>query len=73
MATIRKRKGRYHVQIRRNGYQTVTKTLTSITTAHKWASAVESDMERRIHVPAPDQTTVTKLLKRCEMQILPNL
>ena len=72
MATIRKRNGRYHVQVRKNGYQTVTKTFTSVTTARKWASGVESDMERRLHVVVPDQTTVRELLKRYEKQILPN-
>ncbi len=58
MATIRKRNGRYHVQIRKNGYPTLTKTFNSITIARKWVSGIESDMERRLHVALPDPTRV---------------
>ncbi len=47
MATIRKRSGGYNVQIRKQGYSTITKTFSSITTARKWAAGVEADMERR--------------------------
>ena len=36
------------------------------------ANSVEADMERRIHVEVPDQTTVGELLKRYERQILPS-
>jgi hypothetical protein len=46
MASIRRRNGRYHVQIRKNGYQTLTHTLSSLSLARKWAAGVEADMER---------------------------
>ena len=64
MATIRKRGSRYNVQIRKEGYPSITKTFTRISVAKKWAAGVEADMERRIHVEVPDQTTVGELLKR---------
>ena len=64
MATIRKRGSRYNVQIRKEGYPSITKTFASISVAKKWAKGVEADMERRIHVEVPDQTTVGELLKR---------
>ena len=71
MATIRKRGSRYNVQIRKEGYPSITKTFTSISVAKKWAKGVEADMERGIHVEVPDQTTVGELLKRYQKQILP--
>ena len=64
MATIRKRGSRYNVQIRKEGYPSITKTFTRISVAKKWASSIEADMERRIHVEVPDQTTVGELLQR---------
>ena len=53
MATIRKRGSRYNVQIRKEGYPSITKTFTRISVAKKWASSIEADMERRIHAEAP--------------------
>ena len=72
MATIRKRGSRYNVQIRKEGYPSITKTFTRISVAKKWASSIEADMERRIHVEAPVQTTVGELLKRYQRQISPS-
>ena len=72
MATIRKRGSRYNVQIRKEGYPSITKTFTRISVAKKWAAGVEADMERRIHVEVPDQTTVGELLKRYKREILPS-
>ena len=48
MASIRRRNSRYHVQIRKNGYQTLTHTLSSLSLARKWAAGVEADMEPRV-------------------------
>jgi integrase len=39
MATIRRRSGGYNVQIRKQGYSSITKTFSSITTARKWATS----------------------------------
>jgi len=71
MATIRKRKGRYNIQIRKQGYPSITKTFSSIAVARKWAAGVEADMERRLHVVIPDHTTVGNLLERYIREILP--
>jgi integrase len=71
MATIRKRSGKYHAQIRKTGYQTLTKTFSSLTTAKRWASTTEADMERNLHVVIPDNTTVGELLDRYEKEISP--
>ena len=49
MATIRRRSGGYNVQIRKQGYSTITKTFSSLTTARKWAAGAEADMERRLY------------------------
>ena len=72
MATIRKRGSRYNVQIRKEGYPSITKTFTRISVAKKWASSIEADMEKRIHVEVPDQTTVSELLKRYQRQVSPS-
>ena len=72
MATIRKRGSRYNVQIRKEGYPSITKTFTHISVAKKWASSIEADMERRIHVEVPNQTTVGELLQRYQKQISPS-
>ena len=71
MATIRKRKGRYNIQIRKQGYPSITKTFSRIAVARKWAAGVEADMERRLHVVIPDHTTVGNLLERYIREILP--
>ncbi len=71
MATIRKRSGKYHAQIRKTGYQTLTKTFSSLTTAKRWASTTEADMERNLHVVIPDNTTVGELLDRYEEEVSP--
>ena len=72
MATIRKRGRRYNVQIRKEGYPSITKTFTHRSVAKKWASSIEADMERHLYTEAPDQTTVEELLKRYQRQILPS-
>jgi integrase len=71
MATIRKRGSRYNVQIRKEGYPSITKTFTSISVARKWVTGIEADMERHLYVEVPNHTTVKELLKRYERQILP--
>jgi hypothetical protein len=47
MATIRKRGGRYNVQIRKLGYRSITKTFTHIAVARKWAA---SEMARMFNL-----------------------
>ena len=71
MATIRKRSGKYHAQIRKTGYQTLTKTFSSLITAKRWASTTEADMERNLHVVIPDKTLLRELLNRYEEDVSP--
>jgi integrase len=72
MATIRKRGSRYNVQIRKEGYPSITKTFTRISIARKWANSIEADMERHLYIAVPDQTTVEELLQRYQRQISPS-
>ena len=71
MASIRRRNGRYHVQIRKNGYPSVTKTFIHLKTAKKWASGVEADMERHRYCPIPETILLGGLLTRYETEVLP--
>ena len=69
MASIRKFRGKFNVQIRRQGYPSISRTFANLTTAKRWASATEADMERNLHVVIPDNTTVGELLGRYEEEI----
>ena len=48
MAYIRKRLGKYQVEIKRKGYPSVNKTFTDLKDARKFARTVESQMERNV-------------------------
>ena len=71
MASIRKRGRGYHVQIRKNGYQTLTNTLSSLSLARKWAAGVEADMERHLYIEVSESITLLSLLKRYENEVIP--
>ena len=71
MASIRNRGGRYHAQVRKSGYPPLTKTFSSLTTAKRWASVTEADMERHLHVVIPDKTLLKELLDRYEKEVSP--
>ena len=71
MASIRRRKGRYQVQVRRKGFEPVSKTFTTRTAAKKWVQVTEADMERRTYAPAPS-ISVCEILKRYEREVLPS-
>ena len=47
MATIRKRKGKWQVQIRKKGYPNISKSFFEKSTASKYAKDVELQMERQ--------------------------
>jgi len=70
MASIRKRDGQYHAQVRRKGYTSVTKTFSTKSLATKWVKAVETDMERGEFKPRVDMT-VGELVTRFENQVVP--
>jgi len=73
MATIRRRSGEYSAQICKQGYSTITKTFSSITTARRWAAGIEADMERPIHIEVSEaqRTTLLHLLTRYENEVIP--
>ena len=71
MASIRKRGRGYHVQIRKNGYQTVTNTLSSLSVARKWAAGVEADMERHLYIEVSESITLLSLLNRYQDEVIP--
>jgi integrase len=71
MASIRKFRGKFNVQIRRQGYPSISRTFANLTTAKRWASTTEADMERNLHVVTPDNTTIGELLDRYEEEVSP--
>lgn len=74
MPTIRKKgEGQYHVQIRKRGYPTQTKTFTKEADAKRWATIIESEMERGMFVSRSEAeaTLVKEVLQRYATEILP--
>ena len=74
MPTIRKKgEGQYHVQIRKRGYPTQTKTFTKEADARRWATIIESEMERGVFVSRTEAeaTLVKDVLQRFATEILP--
>ena len=69
MATIRKRGDKYHAQIRKLGYPSITQSFSSLTTAKRWVAVTEADMERHLHVVIPDNTLLGDLLDRYEDEV----
>ena len=62
MASIRKFRGKFNVQIRRQGYPSISRTFANLTIAKRWASTTEADMERNLHVrPYPQSCALTSL------------
>lgn len=75
MATIRKRgEGQYHVQIRKRGYPTQTKTFSKEADARRWATIIESEMERGVFVSRneAEATLVAEVLTRYADEVLPS-
>jgi len=74
MPTIRKRgDAQYHVQIRKRGYPTQTKTFTKEADARRWATIIESEMERGVFVSRceAEATLVADVLERYAAEVLP--
>ena len=73
MATIRK-KGEYqwHVQIRRSGYPSQTKTFETKQEAEAWAATIESEMARCIFISRTlaEKITLSELLERYEKEVV---
>lgn len=74
MPTIRKKgEGQYHVQIRKRGYPTQTKTFTREADARRWATIIESEMERAVFVSRTEAeaTLIKSVLQRFATEVLP--
>lgn len=75
MATIRK-KGDYqwHVQIRKKGFPTITKTFPTRTDADNWATVKESEMVRGLYTDSSEaeRTTVGDLIDRFVKEFAPH-
>ena len=74
MATIRKRNGRYHTQVRKNGIST-TKSFTNKLDAQKWAKVQEVKIEQGTFTTIKTEEVVTLafLLARWEKEVLTSL
>ena len=55
MATIRKRGSKYHVQVRRKGLRSITRSFHSSRDAHTWARHMEAQADRHDLPPNPNQ------------------
>ena len=66
MANIRKRNGRYQVQIRRRGFPSQVKTFSRHSDAKRWALQTELNVERgELEArPAPSHHTIGDLIER---------
>lgn len=74
MAAIRKKGERqWHVQIRKRGYPAQTKTFTNKSDAERWATIIESEMERGVFVSRTEAeaTLIKDVLSRFETEVLP--
>lgn len=75
MATIRKRNGKWHVQVRRAGHPTQTKSFLSKPDAQKWGRLIEAQLDKQVLPYDPkqlEQTTVADLLTRYRDTVTPN-
>ncbi len=74
MASLRKRDGRWQVQVRRADHRPISKTFTSKTDARRWAAQVEAEIERADLPPdrsALKTLTLRDLLIRYREQVTP--
>ena len=75
MATIRKKgEHQWHVQIRKRGWPTQTKTFNTKYDAMAWANVVESEMVRGVFQSRSEAeaTTLAEALKRYQREITPH-
>lgn len=72
MATIRKRLGKYQVQIRKDG-KNISKTFINKADAIKWSKEQEVSIEQGSYSSKKDAITLSQLLTRWENQVLINL
>lgn len=75
MATIRKRGDKYHVQIRKKGSRSLTRSFSTRADANAWARKVESEIERGVFLDTTEaqETTLAQALDRYATEILSTL
>ena len=71
MATIRKRNGRYHVQVRRRGRRSINHTSDRLTAARAWVNQAGRDMEAVTCRKQTGHITVAALPTRYQKEVLP--
>ena len=64
MATIRKRNGRYQVQIRKGSHSLISRTFARLADAKKWVGTTEYEIEHGLYEasPAPGFRTIGDLI-----------
>ncbi len=75
MATLRKRKDSWQVQVRKKGLPPISKSFVLKKDATTWANTIESEINRGIYVDRSiaEQTTLDDVLDRYSTDILPSL
>jgi integrase len=73
VATIRKRNGQWQVQVRRLGFDPVSKTFQARQDAAGWARQIEAEMDRDVFVPRKraESVTVETLTDRYLKEVAP--
>lgn len=73
MATIRKRNGQWQVQVRRRGFDPISKTFQARQDAAGWARQVEAEMDRNVFVPRrpAESATIGFLIERYLREVAP--
>ena len=61
MATISKKKGKWHVQIRRSFHKSIYKTFSAKSDAYKWSREVERSIELGQYVDTTEANKTTFL------------
>ena len=59
MSTVRKRQGKWYVEVRKKGYRAIRKTFLTRATAIKWAKEKEIQMDKRVFEDYSDAETTT--------------
>lgn len=74
MASITKRKtGTWQAQVRRHGYEGLTRSFDSKSDAEAWARRIESEMDRGVYIDRTEseRTTLAQALERYRREIVP--
>ena len=71
MASIRKRNGRYQVQIRKVAHPLISRTFARLGDAKKWVSTAEYQIEHGLYEasPAPGLVSIADLIDHCLLVI----